>query len=235
MYKYFFLFFTFCVVRCESSIIFLSDRKAGQKVIEFQFNQKMKLYFLFSNHIIAPDLRTFTRFSVTSVPKTASTAVRANSIGALRLHMTDGRRGGAFINVCVKKKELKISWFSLNHQLEAKPSSWIFFFSVLIMYKYFFLFSTFCVVRCESCIIFLSDRKAGQKVIEFQFSQKMRLYFLFSNHITVPDLYTCTRFSVTSVPRTASTAVRANSIGALRLHMTDGRRGGAFIDIFVKK
>ena len=54
---------------------------------------------LFPNDIILSDLRTWACFPVTSVPRVASTAVWANSIGALRVHVTDGMRSGALINV----------------------------------------------------------------------------------------------------------------------------------------
>ena len=49
--------------------------------------------------------------------------------------------------------------------------------------------------------------------------------------ITLPDLRTCACFAVTTVTKVASAAVRANGIVALRVHVTDGRRSGAFINI----
>ena len=46
---------------------------------------------LFPIDIILPDLRTWASFPVTSVSRVASTAVWANGIGALRVHVTGGR------------------------------------------------------------------------------------------------------------------------------------------------
>ena len=48
--------------------------------------------------------RTFASFSVTGVPRVASTVVWVNSIGALRVHVTGGRRRGAFVNILSKNK-----------------------------------------------------------------------------------------------------------------------------------
>ena len=56
--------------------------------------------------------------------------------------------------------------------------------------------------------------------------------FVFLLVINVPNLRTCACFPVTSVPRVASTAVWANSIGALCVHVTSGRQSGAFINIW---
>ena len=49
--------------------------------------------------------RTCACFPVSSVPKIASTAVWANSIVALRVHVAGGRGSGAFINVCSKHEK----------------------------------------------------------------------------------------------------------------------------------
>ena len=58
-----------------------------------------KSYITFPNDIAFAKLRTCACFSVTSVPKFANTAVWANSIVALRVHVTGGRRRAALIYV----------------------------------------------------------------------------------------------------------------------------------------
>ena len=65
--------------------------------------------------------------------------------------------------------------------------------------------------------------------IKFTISHYLILISL--QDIILPDLRTCACFAVTTVPRVASAAVRANGIAALRVHVTDGRRSGAFIYI----
>ena len=52
--------------------------------------------------IILPKLRTCACFPVTSETKVATAAVWANSIVALRVYVTDGRRSGTFINIWSK-------------------------------------------------------------------------------------------------------------------------------------
>ena len=49
--------------------------------------------------------------------------------------------------------------------------------------------------------------------------------------ITPAHLRTCAYFAVATVTKVASAAVGANGIVALRVHVTDGRRSGAFINI----
>ena len=65
---------------------------------------------LFPIDIILPNLRTCACFPVSSVPKVASTAVRANSIYALGVHVTGGGRGGAFIDIYSKMNNVSIKW-----------------------------------------------------------------------------------------------------------------------------
>ena len=64
----------------------------------------VSLYSVFSIVIILSNLRTCACFAVTSVSRAASTAVWANSIGALCIHVTGGGQGGAFIHICRKEK-----------------------------------------------------------------------------------------------------------------------------------
>jgi len=62
--------------------------------------KSIALFCTSSNYIALPKLRTCACFPVTSVPRVASTAVWANSIAALCIHVTGGRRRGTFINIC---------------------------------------------------------------------------------------------------------------------------------------
>ena len=55
----------------------------------------------------------------------------------------------------------------------------------------------------------------------------MSLYSVFSL-LVILNLRTCACFPVTGVTRIANTVVRANSIGALRVHVTSGRQRSAF-------
>ena len=78
----------------------------AQKKIEYNISASEMLqkdinksYSTFPNDIVFANLRTCACFSVTSVPKFANTAVWANSIVALRFHVTGGRRRAALIYV----------------------------------------------------------------------------------------------------------------------------------------
>ena len=227
----FFFFLSFCAVRSVSCAISVSDGKRTinkwlsiKSIWRVWITCQITTFFCL-NYVPEHD------FSVTSVPRVANTMVRANSVSALRLHMTDGRRVGAFINICYQKIRAENKLVFLKSPARNTTLFLDFFFLVdNVQFFFFLLFFTFCAVRCESSVIFW----AGQKISEFQLNQKMGLYFLFSNHIIVPDLRTCARYSVTSVPRVASTAVWAHRIGALRVHVTGGRRRGAFVDILSK-
>ena len=62
-------------------------------------------YTTFPNDFVMAKSCTCACFSVTTVPKIAKTAVWANSIVALRVHVAGGRRGGALINICGKHEK----------------------------------------------------------------------------------------------------------------------------------
>ena len=63
--------------------------------------------FVFLIVIIIPNFRTCACFPIASVPKVASTAVWANSIGALCAYVTHWKRSGAFVNVWKSKNKAK--------------------------------------------------------------------------------------------------------------------------------
>ena len=76
------------------------------------------------------------------------------------------------------------------------------------------------------------------KKVEYHFSASDilhikidRSYSTFPNDIALAKLRTCACFSVTSVPKIASTAVWANGIVTLRVYVTGGRRRAALINI----
>ena len=99
------IYFSFSPLFARYAACLLQFRWAMEKrtINKWVSIKSIRRFWITCNDISLPELRTWTCFPVTSVSRAASTAVRANSIGALRLHMTDGRRGGAFINICVKK------------------------------------------------------------------------------------------------------------------------------------
>ena len=58
-----------------------------------------------------------------------------------------------------------------------------------------------------------------------------RSYSTFPNDIALAKLRTCACFSVTSEPKIASTAVRANGIVTPRVYVAWGRQRAALINI----
>ena len=85
----------------------LAKKKIEYNISAFEIPQKEinRSYSTFCNDIALAKLRTCACFSVTGVPKFANTAVWANSIVAVRVHVTGGRQSGAFINICSKREK----------------------------------------------------------------------------------------------------------------------------------
>ena len=112
----------------------------------------------------------------------------------LRTEMTDKEMQG----------KLRISWFSPNAQFE--------------------IYASFLWVLHEGVCSFNYKKQIEFNISVSEMLQKEdnRSYSLFPNESALSKLRTCACFPVTSVPRVASAAVRANSIRALRVHVTGG-------------
>ena len=73
---------------------------------------------------------TLASFAITRESGLTGTEIGSLSIGAISIDVTDGRRGGAFIDIWISKI---IEWIDTDHLREEiwMPKSWNFFFGLL--------------------------------------------------------------------------------------------------------
>ena len=91
------LLLSFCAMRCCVQFWHVTEEHARNKSL---------CIYLFPKDIILFKIFTHACFSVTSVSRVASTVVWTNSIGALSVRVTCGRRRGTFVNIWSKNEKM---------------------------------------------------------------------------------------------------------------------------------